>query len=142
MTNKIDALIAPRALTAMEMAQVLAPHLIVYGVAHRAFIHAETLQDDTRLEVAVVHASEAALAGIAEDAMKSISDWLSDMDGDHEPRFYRKASLRPAVSALLAEAGQAFARCDQPSEVGVLADRITDREAPVLQMIIDAATAP
>ncbi len=137
--NKIDAMIAPRALTALELAQVLSPHLIVYGVAHRAFIHHQTLNDDTRLESAVVSASETALASIADDAMKSVNQWLADVDGDGEPRFYRKASVRTAVSALCMAAADAFCRQSTEKAVADLADFITDRNEATLAMLIESA---
>jgi hypothetical protein len=134
--NKIDAMIAPRALTALELAQVLSPNLIVYGIAHRAFIHNGTLQDDTRLEVAVVSFSESALQAIAADGLRSVSEWLADMEGDKEPRFYRKASLKDAVTALCEAAASLFVRLENPADVATLADKITERDPAVLNQII------
>lgn len=137
--NKIDTMLAPRALTALELAQVLSPQLIVYGVAHRAFIHHQTLQDDTRLEAAVVSASESALASIIDDGLRSVNEWLSDMEGDGEPRFYRKASVKDAVTALCRASADSFCRQNNEADVASLADAITDRDEAVLTMLIEAA---
>jgi hypothetical protein len=137
--NRLDTMLAPRALTSREVAEVLSPHLIVYGIAHRAFIHAETLQDDTRLEAAVVSASEEALAAIADAGLKSVGQWLSDMESDREPRFYRKGALADVVYALCREAAQAFCRREDEKQVALLADLITDRDRVTLEMLIRAS---
>ena len=136
--NRIDAMIAPRALTALELVSVIVPNLIVYGVAYRAFIHNQTLSDGTELEAAVVSFSESALDGIRSDALGSVSDWLGDMEAESEPRFYRKGAVKDAVDALCNAAADQFIRADDDKAVHALAMRLTDRDRPVLQMLIDA----
>lgn len=136
--TKIDALIAPRALTARELAEVLVPHLTVYAVAHRAFIHGRTLQDDTPLESAVVHVSESVLAHIAAEGLDSVNRWLADMDGDGQPRFYRKASLKEAVDTLCHGAATMAIRTDEAS-FPTLLDLLADRDRGTIESLIAIA---
>lgn len=138
--NKIDALIAPRALTATEIAQVTVNQMISYGVAHRAFIHAGVLQDGADVEVATIHASETALESIVEDAVRSLGEWLADMDADGTPRFYRKASLKDAVRSLFRSAAQhLFLTQSEDAGVNVVVSQLTDRDDATLQKVIDKA---
>lgn len=137
--SKIDALIAPRALTATEMVSVLTPHLIAYAVAHRAFIFAGVLQDDCNHEVATVHACEGALASIVSDGMTSLSDYLSDMEADGQPRFYRKASLKEAVEKLARAAGNMAARQEQASDLHTMLELLTDRDRGLTETLISQA---
>lgn len=137
--NKIDSLIAPRALTATEIAQVTVNQMISYGVAKRAFIFAHVLQDDADVEVATVHASETALEAIVEDAVRSLGEWLADMEGDKEPRFYRKASLKDAVRSLFQSAAELFLAQSADAGVAVIVSQLTDRDEATLQAVIDKA---
>jgi hypothetical protein len=136
--NKLDAMIAPRALTSEELAQVVAPQLIVYGIAHRAFIHASVLQDGVPgMDAAVVGASESALQGVIDDALTSMGDWLADMESDGTPRFYRKGAVKDAVTALCHSAAGCFVRQSNEVDVATLAEAISDRDHKVLQMLIE-----
>lgn len=137
--NKIDALIAPRALTAAELVSVTTPHLIAYAVAHRAFIFAGTLTDYSNCEVATVHACEGALAGIVDDAMSSMNQWLSDMDADGQPRFYRKASVKEAVEKLARAAGQMAARQETTNDLTTFVELLTDRDRGTTETLIALA---
>lgn len=111
--NKIDAMIAPRALTSEELASVIAPQMVVYGLAHRALIHARCLQDG-EADGATRQAAESMLESVVGDARASMADWLGDMQAEGDPRFFQKAGLERAISDLLGEAAQAF--CRHPDE--------------------------
>jgi hypothetical protein len=138
-TTKIDALIAPRALTAIDLTSVTIPHLIAYAVTHRAFIFAGVLQDDANHEVATVHACEGALQGIVDDAMSSVNQWLADMESDGTPRFYRKASVKDAVERLCRQAAAFACRAETPAELNQLLTELTDREPGRIHSLIALA---
>lgn len=137
--SKIDAMIAPRALTATELVSVATPHLIAYAVAHRAFIHACVLQDGLAPDTAVVHACESALVGIVGDAMDSVNEWLSDMEGDGQPRFYRKASVKDAVEKLARAAGNMAARQESPADLATFVELLNDRDRGTTETLIALA---
>ena len=142
MLSKIDALIAPQPLTAMEIAQVAAPNLAVYGVAHRAFIHARVLQQETD-DAATCGAAEAALADIATGALQSVEEWLSDMESDETPRFYRKSALKIAMMQLVTATGRLFAPLEgygrADDDVARMIALFEDRDEATLRALIDAA---
>jgi hypothetical protein len=137
--NKVDALIAPRALTAREIAEVTVPQMIAYCVAKRAFIHAEVLQDGGWADSATVSASESALALIIEDAVRSLGEWLGDMEAEREPRFYRKASLKDAVRLLFDAAAQAAMIQSDAAGLNVILSQLDDRDDTLLNRIVTFA---
>lgn len=132
----LDSMIAPRALTAREVAEVAAEQLSVYGIAHRAFTLAGLWTND-----AMTQAAETALAAIIEDAEKSVKDWLGDCQTDGEPRFYQAAGLKRVVAELCQAAGRlTCAQSDHPG-VAVIASMLEDRDAKMLEALIaDAAS--
>lgn len=137
--SKLDAMIAPRALTVTELTSVITPHLIAYAVAHRAFGRAGTISDGSNHEVATVHACESALAGIVDDAMTSLNEWLSDMEGDRRPRFYRKASLKDVVEKLCRQAGHTATRQELPGSLETYLELLTDRDRGTTETLIALA---
>lgn len=139
MTAKIDALLAPRALTAMELASVATPHLIAYAVAHRAFIHTGTIVDGEARDTATVHACESALDGIVKDAVASVGEWLSDMEAEGEPRFYRKASIKDAVERLARALADMAVRQENAASLNTLLELISDRDRGMAQTLIAQA---
>lgn len=139
MTTKIDAMIAPTALTATELVSVATPHIIAYAVAHRAFIYAGVITDGANHEVATVHACEGALAGIVDDAMRSVNEWLSDMESDGTPRFYRKASLKDAVERLCRQAASMAVRQESAGDLNTLLELLTDRDRGTTETLIALA---
>ena len=139
MTTKIDAMLAPRALTATELASVTTPHLIAYAVAHRAFIFAGVMSDGANHEVATVHACEGALQGVVSDAMESVNQWLADMEGDGQPRFYRKASVKDAVEKLCSAAASMAVRQESAADLNTLLELLTDRDRGTTETLIALA---
>lgn len=139
MTNKIDAMLAPRALTAREVAEVSVNHLIIYGVAHRAFINASVIQDGGDIEQATIYAAESALAGIVDDAVRNLSEWLADVENDGEPRFYRKASVKDAISALCGTVGDRFVRLPDAGAVDQLIGLMDSRDHETLTELVNAS---
>lgn len=138
MTN-LDAMIAPRALTAREIAEVAVPHLIAYGCAHRGFIHAGTIADGPDRDGSTVYACEEALASIVDNAVSSVGDWLTDCETDGQPRFYRKASVKVAMTALCAEVGRRFAALEDSQSVDRHVRLLEDRNGPTLDALVEAA---
>ncbi|MEJ7831310.1 MAG: hypothetical protein WKF79_00205 [Nocardioides sp.] len=136
---KLDALIAPRALLAVEIASVCVPHLIAYAVTHRAFIHAGTVSDGPDREGSTVYACEEALASIIDNAVSSMSVWLADMEGDGEPRFYRKASVRTAVSALCEAAGRMALTFEDGQSLDRLIRHLEHHNEPTMAALIESA---
>lgn len=137
--NKLDAMIAPRALTTIDIASVITPHMIAYAVAHRAYIRAGTMSDGSNHEVATVHACEGALQGVVDDAMRSLNEWLSDMEGDGQPRFYRKASLKDVVERLCRQAGHTATRQEAPGSLETYLELLTDRDRGTTETLIALA---
>lgn len=135
--TKLDAMIAPRALTIREVAEVLSPHLISYGVSHRAFTFAD-LWDSS--DAGATSAAETAMVAIEQDAHRSLDQWLGDVQNDGEPRFFQKVGLRHAVKELLGAAGQYFAQQSAESGVKVLISQLEDRDEDVLLRLIDIAS--
>lgn len=133
--TKIDAMIAPRALLAEELASVVAPHLIAYGLANRAFTHANIWDaaDD-----ATIHAAEQVLADTVEAAERSMKEWLSDMQADGQPRFYQAAGLKKAISNLHLSAGRYFNGLSD-EVVSAAVTLLTDRHQQSLNLIIERA---
>lgn len=139
MTN-LDTMIAPRALLAREIAEVAAPQLIIYGVAHRAFTHA-SLWDGPDRDSATTSAAESVLGDIASAALTSVKQWLGDCQTDGEPRFYQQAGLTNAVSRLLAATGSYFSALADAKSVDDVVALIEDCDAPCLSMLIQKASA-
>lgn len=140
----IDALIAPRALTALEIASVIAPDAVIYMTAHRAFIHATVLQDaegDLGGEGAIRFTAEQALSGITNRAIESLSEWLSDMERE-EPRFYRKGSVAGAVGIMLGRAAAEGMKVESEADfISLLAD-VNDRTDKALEMMVGQSSDP
>lgn len=137
--NSIDSMIAPRPLTAIELVHVAAPHLITYGVTHRALIHAGILQDDGEHEGATRFSAEEALGAIVNATTSSVGEWLADMEGDKEPRFYRKASLHEAIGKLCEATARIFLAQSADEGVAVIISQIEDRDSALLTRIIETA---
>ena len=137
--SKLDALIAPRALTAREIAEVAVPHLIAYGVAHRGFIHAGVIADGPDREGSTVYACESALIAIAGDAETSVRQWLGDCQTDGQPRFYQNKGLIAAVAGLCAEVGRRFAELEDSQSVDRHVRLLEDRDGSALDAIVEAA---
>lgn len=145
MTTKIDAMIAPRALTALEIASVIAPDAVIYATAHRAFIHTTILSDgdgDLGQDGATRYTAETALTAIGDRAIESISEWLSDMDGDGEPRFYRKGAVAEAVRLMLGNVAAAGMKCENDREFGAFLADLTDRTDRALDCLTGEASDP
>ena len=133
--TKLDAMIAPRALTAREIAEVAAPQIAVYAIAHRAFTHAMLWTAD---DAATTSAAESALDDIVEDGVRSVGEWLSDMEGDGEPRFYRKASVKPALLAICRAAANLMCQQSGDAGVAVVLLQLESRDGPLLERLINA----
>jgi hypothetical protein len=134
----LDSLIAPRALTSEELCSLIAPQLIAYGVANRAFTHAY-LWDEERRDGATRVAIESVLVGIGRDAESSVNDWLSDMQVDGEPRFFNKAGLKKAIDALFVGAAQLFCKAEDADSLEQLIAKIEDRDPAVRALLIEMA---
>lgn len=145
MTTKLDALIAPRALTALEIASVIAPDAVIYATAHRAFIHTTILSDgdeDLGQDGATRFTAERAMTAIEDRACESVSEWLADMDGDGEPRFYRKGSVAEAIRTMLSNGAAAGMKCENDREFGAFLADLTDRTDRALDCLIGASSDP
>lgn len=145
MTTKLDALIAPRALTALEIASVIAPDAVIYATAHRAFIHTTVLSDgddDLGQDGATRYTAETALTAISDRACESVSEWLADMDGDGEPRFYRKGSVAPAVREMLSNAAAEGMKCDTEAEFVKFLAALSDRTDRSLDCLVGQSSDP
>lgn len=134
----LNATLAPRALTADELASVIAPQLITYGVAKRAFTHA-SLWDGSGRDNGTTTAAEAALGTITGEALCSLDEWLGDMEQDGEPRFYRKQALKTAVQQLCDAAADYYLAQSDERGVDVITCRIEDREGTMMADLIRAA---
>lgn len=132
--TKLDAILAPRALTVREIAEVLVPNLIVFGVTKRAFTFAHVWDVDGATNSTACEA----LGDIETTARQSVEQWLGDVATDGEPRFYQKAGLKDAIAKLLDASARLFAT-KPDSEVRTLIDFLDDRDEAVLGMIIDLA---
>lgn len=134
--SKIDAMVAPRALTSSEIASVIAPQLIAYGLAHRAFTHAGIWDAD---EYANVHAAESVLHSTIADAESSMKQWLTDMQTDGTPRFYQAAGLKRAIEALCVVSGQVATTLSSPDDVVAFVELLIRRDRGTLESMITAA---
>jgi hypothetical protein len=129
-------MIAPRALTVREVAQVIAPQLIAYGLIHRA----ATFGNAWDAEPAATSAIESALESVREDAGRSLGEWLADVDNDGEPRFFRKTALVDVIRLLCASAAQVFCRQSAEDGVKVILSQLEDRDETLLNKIIADAS--
>lgn len=141
MTN-IDTMIAPQPLSATDLLSVITPQVTAYATAHRAFIFAGILSDGTAPDCATVSACESALQSIIDDAITSLGEWLSDMEGDGEPRFYRKASLKPAVALICQEAGRMAARQETAADMATFIELLFDRDRGLTMTLLQVSDAP
>lgn len=134
----LDAMIAPRALLAREIAEVIATELIIYALGHRAFTHARIwFEDET--EDATRTAAESALESIADRAKESVLDWLGDCSSDGEPRFYQKHGLEKAVRQLCSAAASIACSCASEGAVNVFVRALEDREPDTIAHVIGVA---
>lgn len=136
MTN-IDTMIAPQPLSGTDLISVATPQITAYATAHRAFIYAGILSDGTSPDSATVSACESALESIINDAVASVGDWLADMEGDGEPRFYRKASLKPALTLICQEAGRMAARQETAADMATLIELLFDRDRGLTMTLLN-----
>lgn len=144
MTDKIAAMLAPRALTTRELAEVLIPHLITYGTVKRGITHSGLwgIEDD-----AVLHSAEAALTSIICDAEVSVKSWLSDCQQDGEPRFYQAAGLTKAIARLCGAAAEIAMTLEwgsapgphDPERLEDWNNRLADRDGSAISELIAVA---
>lgn len=137
--SKIDAMIAPHALTSNEIVSVITPHIIAYAVAHRAYIMTGTLSDGSCHDAATTHACEEALACVVDSALASLDEWLRDMERDGSPRFYRKVALRDAVQKICRAAAAWACEYQLWAEVDAFLGLLTDRDAVMTEGLISRA---
>lgn len=135
----LNAILAPRPLQLAEVASVIAPHMIVYGLAHRAFTHAY-VWDEGKVDGATLHAAEEVLTDVIAAARSSLNDWLADMENDNEPRFYRKDGVAAAIRLLCEAAGAECAAIDNAADVTTWVQQVEDRESRSYESIIKRAS--
>lgn len=134
----LDTMIAPRALTSREVAEVAATELIIYALAHRAFTHARIwLEDET--EDATRTAAELALASVAQRAEESVLDWLGDCSSDGEPRFFQKHGLGKAIRDLCSAAASIACKCEGEIGVNLFVRNLEDRDPDTIAHVIGVA---
>lgn len=113
----LDTILAPRALTSEELASVIVPQLIAYGLTSRAFTHGYVWDEEKR-DGATRCSAESVQTSIIEDANASIRDWLADMQTDGDPRFFNGAGLRKAIEQLCSAASRMFCAVGSDLESG------------------------
>lgn len=133
--STLDSMIAPRALTALELASVAAPHILTYAVAHRAFTFASLWDADG----ATTSTAEHALDDIADAGVASVGEWLADCETDGEPRFYRKASVKPALVEMCRVAAR-IACGTGDGELAAFVTRLEERDPTLMEQLVFRAS--